>query len=304
MRNEVIRFSSIFPHTLFLILTIVLCSSSSILAQTANVPVVQNTTALQTLASTYAPAVLRLDAAAGVGAPPQIFISTQAACSIAGGDVGSQVPSSDGKCWIARYGPDNADIRQWGCIGNASFDNSACMQAAINAMQGKTLHISGGLFLVNSSLVSAGQIIIEGDGGGGGIYNSGCSTGLRAGAANFDLLTLRGAGSALQNMCIDSVSKTSTSGTAVAIPAGANSVRVEGNQINGICWAIDVSGNGTNQNAESVISNNTFTISSNSASCGGMRVGANSTGGSTVDLKVQRNVVYCIVTANLEPDFW
>lgn len=98
MRNEVVRFRSIFPNTLFLVLTIVLCSFSSVLAQTANLPVVQNTTALQALASTCAPAVLRLDAAADVGAPPQIFISTQAACSIAGGDVGTQVPSPDGKC--------------------------------------------------------------------------------------------------------------------------------------------------------------------------------------------------------------
>lgn len=42
-----------------------------------------------------------------------------------------------------------------------------------------------------------------------------------------------------------------------------------------------------------MISANTFTISSNSASCGAIRVWANSTGSSTVDLKVQSNSVYC-----------
>ncbi|NTJ51388.1 hypothetical protein G6K93_30655 [Agrobacterium rhizogenes] len=274
-------------------LSFIFLSATSVWAQTTNLPVVQNTTALQAVASTFAPAVLRLDAATGVGAPPQIFISTPTACSITGGDVGSQVPSSDGKCWIARYGSNNADVRQWGCIGNASFDNSTCIQAAINAMQKKVLHIGGGLFVVNSSLVSAGQIIIEGDGGGGGIYSSGCLSGLRAGTANFDLLTLQGAGSVLQNLCIDSVSKTSTSGAAVVIPANANSVRVQGNQINGICWAVDVSGSGGVQNVESLIFANTLTISSNSPSCGGIRVGANSTNASTVDLKLQSNVVYC-----------
>ncbi|QND44629.1 hypothetical protein HB780_02245 (plasmid) [Rhizobium lusitanum] len=277
-------------------LSLIFLSPASVWAQTADLLVVQNTTALQAVASTFAPAVLRLDAATGVGAPPQIFISTPTACSITGGDVGSQVPSSDGKCWIARYGSNNADVRQWGCIGNASFDNSTCIQAAINAMQRKMLHIGGGLFLVNSSLVSAGQIIIEGDGGGKGIYDSGCLSGLRAGTANFDLLTLQGAGSVLQNLCFDSVSKTSTSGAAIAIPGGANSVRVEGNQINGICWGIDVSGNSGGagaQNLETVIFANTLTISSNSPSCGGIRVGANSISARTVDLKLQNNVVYC-----------
>lgn len=262
-------------------------------AQTANLPVVSNTAELQALASTSAPAVLRLDAVPGAEAPPQVFVSSSSACPITGGDTGSQVPSSDGKCWIARHGTRGADVRQWGCTGNATADNSACMQAAIDAMQGGTLRISGGLFRVNSPLVSAGQIVIEGDSGGGGIYNSKCATGLRAGTSNVDLLTLRGAGSVVSRLCIDSASRTSTSGAAVVVPAGANSVRLEGNQINGICWAIDVTGGTDTQNAETVISNNTLTISSKSPSCGGIRVGARSTGARTVDLKLSNNAIFC-----------
>ncbi|MBB3287071.1 MULTISPECIES: hypothetical protein [unclassified Rhizobium] len=274
------------------ILTLLLLLSVQVQAQ--DLPIAANTAALQAFPSTMASAVLRLDAASGVGAPPQFFTSSPSACSITGGDVGSQVPPSDGKCWIAQYGAAGADLRQWGCVGNGTADNSACVQKAINAMQGGLLRISGGLFRVNSALTSAGQIVIEGDAGGGGIYNAGCSTGLRAGPANFDLLTLRGAGSVLSRVCIDSVNgATSTSGAAVVLPVDANSVRLEGNQINGICWAIDVSGIGSRQNVESIITQNTITILSDSPLCGGIRVGVSSTKANTVDLKLTNNAVYC-----------
>lgn len=51
-------------------------------------------------------------------APPLLYVASDAACSLnAGkGDSGSQVPTSDGKCWIANFGAFGADVRHWGVV--------------------------------------------------------------------------------------------------------------------------------------------------------------------------------------------
>lgn len=49
------------------------------------------------------------------------------------GDTGSQVPSADGKCWLADFPADGIDIRQFGGGPNVA-DNSSAIIAAFNAL--------------------------------------------------------------------------------------------------------------------------------------------------------------------------
>lgn len=61
---------------------------------------VSTNAALGQLASTAASAVMRLDYSSGLGATPEVFLSSNTSCS--NPDGGSQVASSDGKCWIGQ----------------------------------------------------------------------------------------------------------------------------------------------------------------------------------------------------------
>lgn len=93
----------------------------------ANVP---SLAALQATPSTFAAAIIRLDYAAGNGAPPIVYTSSPSACSLnaGAGDGAVQVRSSDGKCWIAQFPDGGADVREWG----ARTDGSSDAGAAIN----------------------------------------------------------------------------------------------------------------------------------------------------------------------------
>lgn len=55
-------------------------------------------------------------------APPLFFTPSGSACSLnAGlGDGGTQVPSSDGKCWLSKISPNGLDVRQFGAVGDGS----------------------------------------------------------------------------------------------------------------------------------------------------------------------------------------
>lgn len=66
--------------------------------------------------------VWRRDFAAGDGAPPLFYLPSGSPCSLNGGngDKGSQVKSSDGKCWLAQFPPAGIDIREFGASTTAS----------------------------------------------------------------------------------------------------------------------------------------------------------------------------------------
>lgn len=102
-------------------------------AQLSALGVVQapNNSFLRAAPSTAYPAIMRAGYAAAGDAPPLLFLTSGSACSLnAGtGDGGSQVPSSDGKCWIANFPNGPRDAREWGAIGNNSTDNTAAVQA-------------------------------------------------------------------------------------------------------------------------------------------------------------------------------
>ena len=77
-------------------------------------PIVLNNAQLGLLSSYQYFAVLRLGVNAVGDAPAQWFVPSSSACTISGGDVGSQVPSADGGCFNAAFAAGPVDVREWG----------------------------------------------------------------------------------------------------------------------------------------------------------------------------------------------
>jgi hypothetical protein len=84
---------------------------------------------------TYPNGVWRDDYATGNGAPPLFYRASGSVCSLnaGAGDNGSQVLSSDGKCWLASFPADPYDIRQFGGIGDGSTNNATAFNNALAA---------------------------------------------------------------------------------------------------------------------------------------------------------------------------
>jgi hypothetical protein len=82
----------------------------------------------------YPEGIWRDDYCAGCGAPPLFYRAGATTCSPASGDGGSQVPSTDGKCWLAVFPAAGADVREFGAKGDGKTDDepaiAACAAAA------------------------------------------------------------------------------------------------------------------------------------------------------------------------------
>ena len=180
-----------------------------------------------------------------------------------------------------------------GCDGSGTNDTRACIQAYLDAMPttGGVLNLGTGLYRIDDPLNISKPIIVVGSGGGKGQYISGCVRGLRAGAANKDLVILSASGSGIRSTCIDSGAG-NTSGSAVKIVGPYRSVFVTDTQINNAFNGIAISGDTDGPSANATIANNVF--KPNGASGGAaITVGAASTDGHTVDLFIYANVIYC-----------
>jgi hypothetical protein len=92
---------------------------------------VPNTTALAALDSTQVAAVMRMGVSGQGDAPPQLFLASGSVCSLnaGAGDTGSQVPSVNGKCFLAALSERMLDPRQFG-LSQSNVDNSAAISAA------------------------------------------------------------------------------------------------------------------------------------------------------------------------------
>lgn len=66
-----------------------------------------------------------------------------------------------------------------GCAGDGKKDDTACIQYWIDKRQGGILNLGTGTYLISSALVSKGAITLSGVGGGKGIYQQNCNSGLR-----------------------------------------------------------------------------------------------------------------------------
>lgn len=185
-------------------------------------------------------------------------------------------------------------IKDYPCAGNGTSDDSSCVQSAVTdaITTGKPLFITGGPYRVNTAPTISGQLILIGNGGGQGQYNTTCLSGLRIGAAAVNLLTLSSAGSRVSNLCIDVVGGVTHTGTVITSPANAHSVTVEKSQINSGCVSIAVTGSGSTQNKGADIRGNVITPVSGTG-CIGIAIGQSSTGANTGDGYYHENTIYC-----------
>lgn len=99
-------------------------------------PTAATNAALTGLAAAYAPNVIRLGVLNAGDADPQLYTLSANPCSLnaGAGDTGLQVPTSDGKCWIASPPAAGMDVRQWGAVagGRSGQDNTTQFQTAVN----------------------------------------------------------------------------------------------------------------------------------------------------------------------------
>jgi hypothetical protein len=108
-------------------------SLASVLAYVASLflaytPTAVSNTALSAIASTAYPQVTRLGFAASGDSPPLVYTPSGSACSLnaGAGDGGSQVPSADGKCWIAQFSAP-LDPRYWGAKCDGATDDTTAI---------------------------------------------------------------------------------------------------------------------------------------------------------------------------------
>lgn len=94
------------------------------------------TNALLAAASTvtFPNGLIRDNYAGGSYTPPLQYSASGSACSLnsGAGDGGSQVPSSDSKCWLASFPTEGADAREFAAKFDSSTDNSTALQAWLN----------------------------------------------------------------------------------------------------------------------------------------------------------------------------
>lgn len=118
-------------------------------ATTIGLPLALTNAQLKLLPSWQYSSVLRLGVNSIGDAPPQWFTPSASACSIAGGDVGSQVATADGGCLHANYPAGDVDIRQWGA--SPAADIMPFLLKAWAANTGRCIHIPAGVWPVESS---------------------------------------------------------------------------------------------------------------------------------------------------------
>jgi hypothetical protein len=97
-------------------------------------PTAASNATLTALPSTTASTITRLGFYTPGDAPPLNYTASASACSLnsGAGDNGSQVATSDGKCWIANFPAGPIDVREFGAKGDNSTNNTTAMQAAFN----------------------------------------------------------------------------------------------------------------------------------------------------------------------------
>src|SRR4051794_17938207 len=84
---------------------------------------------LTTLSTKARPIVIRDGFTEAADAPQLMYTASTSACTLnsGAGDGGFQVPSPDGKCWIASFPSGRVAVEAWGCSGDGTTDMAACL---------------------------------------------------------------------------------------------------------------------------------------------------------------------------------
>lgn len=98
-------------------------------------PTVPTNAALQALSTATVSTVTRLGFAAVGDVSPLTYKASSSACSLnsGAGDNGSQVKSSDSKCWLAQFPAAGIDVLEFGAKGDGSLDSTTAINAAVAA---------------------------------------------------------------------------------------------------------------------------------------------------------------------------
>lgn len=103
--------------------------------------------------------------------PSTVYTAATSACSLnaGAGDGGFQIPTSDGKCWVAGFTPGNFPLEQYGAKCDNSTDNLVILNKAVSSAislygSGKIVFPSGICRFSNSIEVSSGTIVFSGQG--------------------------------------------------------------------------------------------------------------------------------------------
>jgi len=132
-------------------------------------PKVDNNSSLSALPYSYAPSVLRLGYAAAGDAPPVLYTRSNSACSLnaGAGDGGSQVPTSDGKCWVWSK-PTVTDARIFGMDTSGASSANVPLAAAFAATGTGTVALpSGATALLTDALTISAAASLSCSGNGG-----------------------------------------------------------------------------------------------------------------------------------------
>jgi hypothetical protein len=207
------------------------------------------------------------------------------------GDNGSQVKAIDGGCWIADLSSSSPTPLVWGAKGDGTTDDTVPVQAAITAMAGKTLFLGPHKYCIGApGLVAYKAISIEGDTPGWPWDMSHPNWGFTACAPNINMLTFGtngpdvASGSRLSGVFFDAgAAGVNTSGA--GITANQTSfLTIDHVVVYRACIGIDERMSNTDRIEHIMIHGDGTQLA---AGCGGIRVGAASTGAQLTDLRLQ-----------------
>lgn len=234
-----------------------------------------------------APTLLRLDYAAGNGAPPQLFYAETGTCTTNSrvSDGGSCQNSTDGNSWYSRNASVNGPL-EWGCRGNGTADDTTCMQAAMNASNGADLYLGPHLYAINSAGLTCNNLIHIVGTQSNFKFAYVITSGFTPLATNQTLLNISGTscdGSLFENFGIAmSAAGQNTSGDAinmVGVPNGPTPSQFVFRNIAIVGSCLNDFTGGT------VLLDNVNIVQVTGAGCGGMRIGHTSIDGQTGDFR-------------------
>jgi hypothetical protein len=206
-------------------------------------------------------------------------------------DDGAQVqPLGVTGCWVADFSGTRPTPVLWGAKGDGVADDTARVQAAVDAMAGKTLYVGPYRYCIGSpGIVTARPITLVGETSSNRYESAANQYGFVACVPNIDMLTFdndgssAASGSALVNVAFDAgAAGANASGSAVKWSNTANT-SMDNVRITKACIGVDIA------SANTLIIDG-LDVTSDGASlapgCGGIRVGHNSTGAGTVDVRI------------------
>ncbi len=198
------------------------------------------------------------------------------ACSLNGGlgDDGKQVkPTAASGCWNAELTSANPTPKIWGCVGDGAAVETACVQAAMTAMDGSTLWTGPYTYKLDAQVTFCGRLTGERSQTVGGFVPS---------VVNLSLVKLTCGSAEADGVLVEMGAFTNTAGVAIDATAAVNANSVHDNYINAPFIGVDIA-QGALKSAQH---NSIINIRSNGS---GIRVGHGTTGAGTLETQVAWN---------------